>query len=666
MQNFIDETGRITDPYRNFIHVSRYARWLDEQNRRETWMETVDRYMNFMIGHLRENNGYVVPFEERMRVRSFILNHQALPSMRALMTAGPALARDNISGYNCSYVVMDDLVAFDEVLYILMNGTGVGFSAEARYTEKLPRVPAVFHSAPSIIHVEDSKRGWAEAYRKLVTMLYDGFIPSWDVSEVRPAGARLKTFGGRASGPEPLVELFEYTIEKFAHSAGHKLSPLEVHDLVCKIASVVVVGGVRRSALISLGDLDNDQMRDAKSGAWWEKDGQRALANNSAVYEGRPERSVFDREWDALVSSGSGERGLFNREAARIQAGKNGRRDNDREFGTNPCSEIILRENQFCNLSTVVVREDDTIETLADKVEIATILGTWQATLTNFSYLRDVWRQNTEEERLLGVSMTGIFGNKMLSFGEGRETTEKALEYLKGVAVETNARLASAIGIPAAAAITCVKPEGTTSQKTYSSAGLGPWHDDYYLRTVRGSKNDPLSQFMMDAGFYYEDDVTNPSKTAVFYFPQKAPEGAITRHDLSAIDHLEIWLAYQRFWCEHKPSVTINVRPEEWAEVGDWVYENFDEVSGVAFLPMSEHTYQQAPYQDITESEYAEWTYKNPHTVDWSLLSVYEQEDSTTSSQDLACIAGQCDVSEFGAMDVEESETEEQRELIAA
>lgn len=654
MEGLLDNKGRITDPYRNFIHASRYARWLEEKNRRETWVETVDRYMNFMKGHLLENSGYEVPQDTYDKVRSYILNHQALPSMRALMTAGPALARDNIAGYNCSYVVMDNPVAFDEVLYILMNGTGVGFSAEARYTNKLPRVPTTFHNVTSIIHVEDSKRGWAEAYRKLVTTLYDGFIPSWDVSDVRPAGARLKTFGGRASGPEPLVELFEYTIEKFAHAAGRKFTPIEVHDIVCKIASVVVVGGVRRSALISLGDLDNDEMRDAKSGAWWESNGQRALANNSAVYEGRPERAVFDAEWNALVNSGSGERGLFNREAARIQAGKNGRRDNNREFGTNPCSEIILRENQFCNLSTVVVREDDTIESLAEKVEIATILGTWQATLTNFNYLRDVWRQNTEEERLLGVSMTGIFGNKMLSFGEGRETTEKALEYLKGVAVETNRVWAAKVNIAVAAAITCVKPEGTTSQKTYSSAGLGPWHDNFYNRTVRGSKNDPLTQFMMDAGFYYEDDVTNPSKTVVFYFPQKAPDGAVTRHDLSAIKHLEIWLAYQRYWCEHKPSVTVNVKPEEWEEVGDWVYENFDEVSGVAFLPLTEHTYQQAPYQDLTEAEYAEWLECVPKNVAWEMLSAYELEDSTTSSQDLACVAGQCDVVDIGGPIVEE------------
>lgn len=653
MEGFIDPAGRITDPYRNFIHVSRYARWLEAENRRETWVETVDRYMTFMVGHLAKNNGYTVPQADYDLVRSYILDHKALPSMRALMTAGPALERDNIAGFNCSYIIMDTPVAFDEVLYILMNGTGVGFSAEKRYTEQLPVVPQYFENAEAIV-VEDSKMGWAQGYRELLTALWEGKVPAWDMSEVRPAGARLKTFGGRASGPEPLAELFEFTIKMFFSAAGRQLTPLEVHDLVCKIASVVVVGGVRRSALISLGDLDDDSMRDAKSGEWWKDSGHRALANNSAVYDSKPTREVFDREWQALVDSGSGERGIFNREAAQIQAGRNGRRDTNRLFGTNPCSEIILRENEFCNLSTIVVREDDTFDDLADKVKVATILGTWQSTLTNFNYIRDIWRKNTEEERLLGVSMTGMFSNKLLTFGHGKKATADALEGLKAVAVETNKRLAYAIGINQAAAVTCVKPEGTTSQKVYASPGGHPWHNDYFLRTVRGAKSDPLTQFMMDAGFYYEDDVMNPSKTSVFYFPQKAPEGAITRNDISAIEHLELWLAYQRHWCEHKPSVTVNVRPEEWAEVGDWVYENFDEVSGVAFLPLSEHTYQQAPYQDITGEEYAEWLEKVPAQIDWTLLSSYELVDSTTSSQDLACVAGACDVSEFGMQAPEE------------
>jgi ribonucleoside-triphosphate reductase len=647
MEGLLDDTGRITDPYRNFIHVSRYARWLEAENRRETWVETVDRYMGFMLSHLETNNGYTPPAADVAEVRRFILEHKALPSMRALMTAGPALERNNIAGYNCSYIVMDTPVAFDEVLYILMNGTGVGFSAEARYVNKLPGIPSHFKKSSYVIKVDDSKEGWAYAYRELLTLLWDGYIPTWDVSEVREAGARLKTFGGRASGPAPLEDLFRFTIKMFKDAAGRQLLPIEVHDIVCKIASVVVVGGVRRSALISLGDLDNDSMRHSKSGNWWENYDHRSLANNSAVYESKPTRDVFDREWKALVDSGSGERGIFNRQAAQKQAGRNGRRDTNRTFGTNPCSEIILRENQFCNLSTIVVREDDDIDSLAAKVRVATILGTWQSTLTKFKYIRDIWTQNTEEERLLGVSMTGMFSNKLLNFGISQEVTAHALMQLKEIAVQTNAALADAIGIQRAAAITCVKPEGTTSQKVYSAPGLHAWHNDFFLRTVRGSKTDPLTQFLIDAGFYYEDDVMNPSKTAVFYFPQKAPVGAITRNDLSAIKHLEIWLTYQRAWCEHKPSVTINVRPEEWEEVGEWVYENFDELSGVSFLPHSDHTYEQAPYQDITSEEYDQWMKKIPQQVDWSMLTAYELEDGTTSSQDLACSAGGCDVVDF-------------------
>ena len=644
MEGLLDETGRISDPYRNFIHVSRYARWLESENRRETWVETVDRYISFMLNHLQKNNGYTPPASQVKIVREFILEQKALPSMRALMTAGPALARNNIAGYNCSYIVMDTPVAFDEVLYILMNGTGVGFSAEAKYTNKLPAVPNALVNTDSIIVVEDSKEGWAYSYRALLTDLWNGLIPGWDVSGVRLAGERLKTFGGRASGPDPLVELFEFTIDIFKNAPGRQLTPLEVHDIVCKIASVVVVGGVRRSALISLGDLDDGQMRTAKSGPWWEYAQHRALANNSAVYEGRPERKIFDREWNALVASGSGERGLFNRKAAQIQAGRNGRRNTEYDFGTNPCSEIILRENEFCNLSTVVVREDDEIEDLMEKVKVATILGTWQSTLTQFQYLRDIWRENTEEERLLGVSMTGPLSNVRLNGSVSMDESAEILRWLRDVAIKTNAEEAALIGIPQAAAVTCIKPEGTSSQLTLTSSGLHAWHDDYYLRTVRASKNDPLTDFMIDAGFYYEDDVTAPDKTAVFYFPIKAPEGSITRNDLDALTHLDIWLMYQREWCEHKPSVTIYVKPEEWEIVGNWVYDNFDEVSGVSFMPHSEHTYKQAPYQEISVDEFYKWEERMPKDVDWSMLSSYELVDSTTSTQDLACVAGGCEV----------------------
>lgn len=641
--SFIDEMGRIIDPYRNFIHLSRYSRWLDDKGRRETWVETVDRYVNFMLDHLKKNHDYTPSPEHIELVRSYILEHKALPSMRALMTAGPALERNNIAGYNCSYVVVDNTRAFDEILYILMNGTGVGFSAETRYVSQLPVVPDLKESDMAF-KVEDSKEGWAFAYRQLVAGLYNGEILGWDVSDVRPAGARLMTFGGRASGPDPLVELFEFTIDKFLKAQGRKLTDLEAHDIVCKIASVVVVGGVRRSALISLGDLDSDGHRESKSGAWWESNGQRALANNSAVFETKPTREVFDAEWQALIDSGSGERGIFNREASKIQAGRTGRRKTDFEFGTNPCSEIILRPNQFCNLSTVVVRAEDSFLDLRQKVVAATILGTWQSTLTNFKYLREMWRENTEEERLLGVSMTGPFANRLLNGMDSMDETITALESLRQAALVTNEMVAKEIGINPSAAITCVKPEGTSSQLTMTSSGLHAWHNDYYIRTVRGDKKDPLSQFMMDSGFPHEDDVMNPESTAVFSFPIAAPQDAITRKELSALDHLKLWSVYQKHWCEHKPSVTIYVKPDEWQKVGDWVYENFDEISGISFLPYSEHTYQQAPYQDITEQEYAEWTYEMPANVDWSMLSAYELEDATTGTQELSCTAGACDV----------------------
>ncbi|AXH49166.1 ribonucleotide reductase [Streptomyces phage Blueeyedbeauty] len=641
--DFIDATGRISDPYRNFIHLSRYSRWLEDEGRRETWVETVNRYMDFMLDHLKKNNGYEPPQEHVNLVHNFIMEHRALPSMRALMTAGPALERNNIAGYNCSYVVVDNPVAFDEILYILMNGTGVGFSAEERYVSQLPVIPQL-HDSDNTIVVEDSKEGWAHAYHDLVAGLYNGVIQKWDVSKVRPAGARLKTFGGRASGPAPLVELFEFTVSTFLKAQGRKLTDLEAHDIVCEIASVVVVGGVRRSALISLGDLGSDGHRTAKSGAWWEKNGQRALANNSAVFDSKPSREVFDNEWQALIDSGSGERGIFNREASRKQAAKFGRRSHDVDYGTNPCSEIILRPNQFCNLSTVVVEADDTYIDLAAKVRAATILGTWQSTLTNFKYLRPLWKQNTEQERLLGVSMTGPFGNKLLNGTISFRKTEDILVSLRFEAVKTNQIVADDIGIPRSAAITCVKPEGTTSQLTLTSSGLHAWHNDEYIRTVRGDRKDPLSQFLIDSGFPYEPDVMNPENTVVFSFPIKAPEGAITRHELDAKRHLDLWMLYQRAWCEHKPSVTIYVKPEEWDEVGDWVYENFDEVSGISFLPHSEHTYQQAPYQDISTQEYNEWLDRMPKDVDWDMLSSYEVEDTTTGTQELACTAGACDV----------------------
>jgi ribonucleoside-diphosphate reductase alpha chain len=646
----IDEQGYLSDPYQNFIHTSRYARWLEDEGRRETFVETTDRYLSYMRNILKKNHDYDVSDEDYEFVRSMMLRQDVVSSMRALMTAGPALDRDNVAAYNCSYVTVDDVRAFDETLYILMNGTGVGFSVEDKYVKKLPEIAESFEETNSVIVVADSKEGWAKAYRELVSLLYAGRIPSWDTSKVRPAGARLKTFGGRASGPGPLEQLFQFTIDIFTKAAGRKLTSLEAHDLVCKIAEVVVVGGVRRSALISLSDLSDLRMATAKSGKWWENNPQRALANNSVAYTSKPDMTAFMSEWKNLYDSKSGERGIFNRQAAINQVLKNQRRDGNFDFGTNPCSEIILRPNQFCNLTEVIVRAEDTLETLMLKVKAATILGTWQSTLTNFKYLRKIWKKNTEEERLLGVSLTGQFGNRLMSGQEGDYELKQALTALKFKAIATNAEIAAAIGIEASTAITCVKPSGTVSQRAGVPSGMHTEHDNFYIRTVRGDNKDPLTQFLKDSGIPNEPDVMKPNDTTVFSFPKKAAEGALTRNDLTAIQHLEIWLTYQRNWCEHKPSITVSVKDHEWMEVGAWVYKHFDEVSGISFLPFSEHTYKQAPYQSITEAEYKSWLERMPEDdIDWDLLSTYEFEDTTTGSQELACsAAGGCEVVDIG------------------
>ncbi|WZB39534.1 ribonucleotide reductase [Streptomyces phage Cursive] len=641
----VDEKGFLTDPYRNFIHTSRYARYRDDLGRRETFVETVDRYMNYMRNSLINNHGYGVPEEEYDLVRDFILEQAAMPSMRAMMTAGPALDRDNVAAYNCSYVVIDDVRAFDEILYILMNGTGVGFSVEEKYVRKLPVIAEEFEATETVVKVADSKEGWARAYREVLSLLWGGRVPRWDTSKVRPAGARLKTFGGRASGPGPLEQLFQFTIDIFTRAAGRQLTSLEAHDLVCKIAEVVVVGGVRRSALISLSDLSDLRLATAKSGNWWESQPQRALANNSVAYTSKPDMTAFMAEWKNLYDSKSGERGIFNRQAAVKQVLKNERRDGNFDFGTNPCSEIILRPNQFCNLTEIVVRPDDNAESLMRKVKAATILGTWQSTLTNFKYLRKIWKKNTEEERLLGVSLTGQFGNRLMSGQEGMKELKDVLEALKYQAIAVNAATADAIGIPRSAAITCVKPSGTVSQLVGVPSGMHTEHDHFYIRTVRGDNKDPLTQFLKDSGVPNEPDVMKPNDTTVFSFPKKAADGALTRNDLTAIEHLEIWLAYQRHWCEHKPSITVSVKEHEWMEVGAWVYKHFDEVSGISFLPFSEHTYKQAPYQTITEAEYKEWLEKMPDEIQWDLLPTYEEGDNTTGSQELACsAAGGCEV----------------------
>ena len=629
--------------YQSFIHLSRYARWLPDANRRETWQETVTRYFDFFEKHLKENNNYTLDAKTREELQTAVLSLKVMPSMRCLMTAGEALEKENIAGYNCSYVAVDSPRAFDEILYILMNGTGVGFSVESQFVEQLPRVAEDFHDTDTCIIVRDSKLGWAKALKELVAMLYAGQIPSWDVSRVRPAGSPLKTFGGRASGPEPLVDLFKFCVRTFKAAAGRRLTTLECHDIVCKIAEIVVVGGVRRSALISLSDLYDDRMRHAKNGEWWNMNSQRALSNNSYVAQKeRPTLTTFLDEWKALYESKSGERGIFSRYGAQQQAERSGRRSIDYLFGCNPCSEIILRSMEFCNLSEIVIRADDTMETLTEKVRLATILGTFQSTLTNFGYIRKEWKKNCDEERLLGVSLTGIMDSKLtngVTSGLGDR-----LEQLKQVAVETNKAWAEKLGISQSTAITCVKPSGTVSNLVDSASGIHARHSDYYIRTVRADKKDPLAKMMIDAGFYAEADVMRPEHTWVFSFPQKAPKGCITRNQRTAIEQLEFWRTYQDHWCEHKPSATIYVKEDEWLDVGAWIYRNFDKVSGLSFLPNSEHIYQQAPYQDLTKSEYEEWVKKMPTNVDWSKLSDYELTDHTTGTQELACSAGVCEI----------------------
>ena len=620
--------------YQSFIHKSRYAKYFDGKGR-ENWDETVERYMDNVVRPAAGDDTYI------NQIRDAILSLEIMPSMRAMMTAGPALERDNTAGYNCSYLPVDDPKSFDEAMFILLCGTGVGFSVERQFISKLPEVPQLFESDTTII-VKDSKEGWAKAFRQVLALLWAGEIPKWDVSKVRPAGARLKTFGGRASGPAPLVELFNFAVNTFKGAQGRKLSSLECHDLMCFIGQIVVVGGVRRSAMISLSNLSDDRMRHAKSGQWWETAAHRALANNSVSYTEKPDVETFMREWTALVESKSGERGVFNRQASKKQAEKFGRRDSNYEFGTNPCSEIILRPYQFCNLTECVVRATDNIEDLERKVKLATVLGTIQSSFTKFPYLRKVWQKNTEEERLLGVSLTGIMDNPLMT--AKNKGLEKTLEHLRSLAVATNAEWAERLGIPASAAITCVKPSGTVSQLVDSASGIHARHSPYYIRTVRGDNKDPLTKFMQDQGIPSEPCVFKGDTTTVFSFPQKSPAGAVTRNDMTAIEQLETWLTYQRHWCEHKPSVTISVRDHEWLEVGAFVYKYFDEMSGVSFLPHSDHTYQQAPYQDCSKEEYEELLALMPERIDWSKLSEYEQEDNTAAMQTLACSGDSCEI----------------------
>ncbi|MDA8968127.1 hypothetical protein N9F49_00690 [bacterium] len=626
--------------YQTFIATSRYARWIEEEGRRETWGETVSRYMENIVKPVAGDDSYIKDIEQA------ILSLEVMPSMRSLMTAGPAAERDNTCMYNCSYLAVDDPKSFDEAMFILLCGTGVGFSVERQCIDKLPEVPTLFDS-DTIVMVKDSKEGWAKAFRQVLALLWAGEIPKWNVDKVRPAGARLKTFGGRASGPAPLIDLFNFAVSTFKEAQGRKLSSIECHDLMCKVGEIVVVGGVRRSAMISLSNLSDDRMRHAKSGKWYEQDPHRGLANNSVAYSEKPDSMSFMREWMALVESGSGERGIFNRQAAKVQAGLNGRRKSDAEFGTNPCSEIILLPNQFCNLSEVVVRATDTLKDLERKVRLATILGTIQATYTKFPYLRKIWEKNTAEERLLGVSLTGIMDNPLMT--TSNRGLDKTLRHLKDVAINTNAEWAERLGIPVAAAITCVKPSGTVSQLVDSASGIHARHSPYYIRTVRGDNKDPLTQFMKDQGIPNEPEAFKPEQTTVFSFPIKSPVGAVCTPDTTAIEQLEMWLMYQRHWAEHKPSVTINVKKNEWFDVGAFVYKNFDEMSGVSFLPFDEHTYQQPPYQDCSKDDYEALLSVMPEKINWADLSNYEKEDTTVAMQTMACSGDSCELVDISA-----------------
>ena len=640
--SIVSESGSLTNDYSNFIAVSRYARWMDDEGRRETWTETVGRY----VGYMSDRLGDKIDKETVNKLNYAIVNQHVMPSMRALMTSGPALDRENIAGFNCSFIAVDHIRAFDESLYILMNGTGLGFDVQQRHVEKLPVIAEQFFDTDTTIVVHDSKLGWAKAYKELISLLVQGHVPKWDMTKVRPAGARLKTFGGRASGPEPLDRLFDFTVKTFKQAAGRQLKPIEAHDIMCKIAEVVVVGGVRRSALLSQSDLGDFDMAKAKSGNWWESNPQRALSNNSAVYYSKPSFGQFLEEWKNLYESKSGERGIVNMDGIRKHTSKFGRRDANKIVGKNPCAEINLRSAQFCNLTEVVIYPDDTREQIREKVVIATILGTYQATLTDFSYLRPIWKKNTEEERLLGVSLTGIYGNKLMNGSEGKDQLADFLDEIRELAVETNIEWAAKFGIQPSTAVTTIKPSGTVSQLVGVSSGLHPWHSEYYIRTVRGDNKDPLTRLMKDEGIPNEPDVMKPNDTTVFSFPVKAPHGAVVSSDLTAIEHLEMYKLYREHWTEHDVSITVNVREDEWGYVGAWVYENFDHIGGVSFLPASDHTYQQAPYQPVSQEDYNIAVAKMPKSIDWVNLSLYELEDATTGMQELSCIAsdGGCEV----------------------
>lgn len=653
------ETNFFPTEFQEYIYKSRYARYLHDKERRENWNETVARYFDFFKVHLKERCGFDLTKELREELEQAVLRLEVMPSMRALMTAGPALEKNEIAGFNCSYIAIDNMRAFAELLMILICGCGVGFSVERQYVNKLPNVPEELYPSDTVIVVNDSKLGWAKSLNELVSLLYVGNIPKWDVSKVRPAGSILKTFGGRASGPEPLERLFKFVIEIFKQNKGQKLTSIDCHDLCCQIGETIVSGGVRRSALLSMSNLSDDRMRNAKTGQWWTLTPWRSISNNSAVYcDKQPDMTMFMAEWKSLYDSKSGERGIFSRYATKnvIERSNAFRkqhfadlegiryRDVDVEFGTNPCSEIILRPDEFCNLTTIIIQASDTANDLKRKIRIATILGTIQSTLTHFKFLSKKWQNNVEDERLLGVSMTGIMDNRLTSGQLGIDKLKDVLTDLRKTVIITNNEYSKLLGIPMSVASTAIKPEGTTSAMNATASGIHGRHAPYYLRTIREDKKDPLAQMMIDQGFYHEDDQMRPDHNYVFYFPQKSPKNAVFRHDLNAIKQLEIWLVYQKYWTEHKPSVTVSVKDHEWMKVGAWVYDNFEWISGVSFLPYSDHNYTQAPFQEISEEEYKKWLGKMPQKVDWTKLSDYEKSDTTVGSQIFACVSGGCEI----------------------
>lgn len=625
----------VNKQYSEFIYKGRYSRWLYDAERREERSESINRYVDFFVAR--------IPVKYRTSLRRIIynaiFNNEVMPSMRALMTAGPALARDNAAGYNCSFLAVDNQRAFDEAMYLSMCGVGVGFSVERQYIAELPVVAENFYNSDTTINVKDSRIGWATALKELIAFLYTGMIPKWDLSQLRPAGAPLKTFGGRSSGPEPLDDLFRFCVNTFFQAAGRKLTSLECHDIMCKIGDIVVVGGVRRSAMISLSNLSDDRMRSAKTGEWYNTNPHRRLANNSAVYTEKPEIGIFMKEWLSLYDSKSGERGIFNRAAATLQAKQVGRRKFDKiDFGTNPCGEIILRNMGFCNLTEVVIRPDDTLSTLKRKCKVAAMMGTLQSTLTDFRYLRAGWKKNAEEERLLGVSLTGIMDNPLTA-----NPTPKLLQTLKQTVVECNKYWAERLGINPSVATTCVKPSGTVSQLVNSASGIHPRYDSYYMRGVQQDKKDPLCDLLIQAGVPHESYAMSPKDICIFYFPMKSPDHSVTRTDVSALDQLDLYMTYRLNWCEHNPSTTVYVKESEWLNVGAWVYRHFNQIGGISFLPYDDHIYKQAPYTPITKEQYDAAVDKFPQ-IDWSKLSQFEKDDRTLGAQELACSAGQCDL----------------------